>query len=320
VGLATNTLPAATLPATAPAGEDTALSGGAIAGVVIAVLAGLAILLFALWFLLRRRRRSRIAAQKVADYEVDLADGYDDSSTTGMTRLGNASTAHAVEPYPIVDPFQQDQNPNSAGSSFGEADSETMTAAGSTALGAGVSGQRSSNDEDSRASGPGVAGPLPSKTYRSLDSSSSPAPSSQSAHIMKAELLGRAAENTQPLPQPPAPTSGMRIVNHDDPYGMPALPAVARYDDALRDNRLSRRNQGIRRSADTGPTYRRHEDAGRLPVTRREEEFVDLPPLYTDVPRDGPDFSQRPQDAQVSPVSTMSRGPPGEAHRHEYEH
>ena len=287
------------------------------------MLAGLGILLFALWFLLRRRKRKQLASHKGVENEVDLAEDFDGSTTTGMHRLGSTSTAHVVEPFPTFtsasNPFQHDQASNSPDSSFGEMDLGTATSG--TYIGSGgaaYAGLRTSNDSDRRDSGPGVAGPLPAKTHRSPDPPSSSGSRSRTAHSLKAELLGHPTEPVPPLPIQQAPAGSMRIVNHDDPYNIATLPPGARYDDTpVRENR-PRRNQGGRRSIDTGPTYRRHEDAGRLPMTRGEE-IVDLPPLYTDVPRDGPDFSQSRQDGpdfsqspqdevetRISPGSTMS--------------
>ena len=320
VGLATNTLPVATLPVTAPAGPKKGLSSGEIAGVVIGVVAALAILLLALWFLLRRRRRRRNEAHRVASHEVDLADRADGTSMTGMSRMDNTSTTHVIETYPQLNPFQQDQRSNSAGSSVGE-NAPTVTTAGLAGLGAGLPIHRQAHDEDGRASGPGVAGPLPLKTPHRLPEPPTPASSSrsQSVHAMKSDLLNRSPDIAPSLPVQQAPAGAMRIVNHDDPYGLPALPPGARHDDPSRDPR--RRGPG-RRSMETGPTFRRHEDAGRLPVTRREEEIVDLPPLYTDVPRDGPDYMDRTQDGVGGDSSPESHTPaPGYGHApRSYEH
>lgn len=84
VGVATNTLPVATNSGS-PGDDDNGGSGigsGAIAGIVIGVLAALAILAFLLFWFLRRRRRSRTDGMRNKEQNhLDLADGaagYDD--------------------------------------------------------------------------------------------------------------------------------------------------------------------------------------------------------------------------------------------------
>jgi hypothetical protein len=70
-----------------------------------------------------------------------------------------------------------------------------------------------------------------------------------------------------------------------------------------------------RRSRET--TYRRHEDAGRIPVNRVvDENVVDLPPLYTDVPRDETTLASGPSGEEGesrSPASyeALTRSPGG---------
>lgn len=64
--------------------------------------------------------------------------------------------------------------------------------------------------------------------------------------------------------------SGMRVVNHDRPDELPAV-----------NSSNTRHAHAPRNSSDFNRRmeFRRHADAGRV-------DYVDLPPLYTDVPRD----------------------------------
>ncbi|WVQ78809.1 hypothetical protein IAT38_000900 [Cryptococcus sp. DSM 104549] len=76
--------------------------------------------------------------------------------------------------------------------------------------------------------------------------------------------------------------SGMRVVNHDNPENLPTLPPGATYTHPHQPVGRRRAQQ----QHDGQPTFRRHADAGRV-----EAEVVDLPPLYSEVPRDGPRHS-----------------------------
>lgn len=82
---------------------------------------------------------------------------------------------------------------------------------------------------------------------------------------------------------------GLRIANHEDPTALPTLPRGASLDDSPGPSGQGTGRQ--RRSQDhlRQPTFRRHEDAGRWrgAEQQQEEEVVDLPPLYTDIHRDG---------------------------------
>lgn len=260
VGLATNTLSAATLPVTEPAGSNKGLSGGAIAGIVIGIVALLLVILLALFFVRRRKRRRDLKEQKVVSDDVDLTEG-----ETGLAR----DSVSMAEPYHRLDPFISGQD---AVDLQDDTASGTMTSAGYAGLGARLSGV-GSRETTTTNDTPGVAGPLPTKS-RISDSPSSPSqPVSNSG--LKHDLLSHSSS-------PRTPTSGqaggpMRVINHDDPATLPALPPGAR----LSDDRSRRRPE-------SGPTFRRHADAGRVPMNRpHEEDVVDLPPLYTDVPRDG---------------------------------
>lgn len=290
VGLATNTLSPATLPVTERADPGADLSGGAIAGIVIGALAGLVILALALWFILRRRRRREAATQKIASHDVDLAD------ETAMVRTRSTSTSHMIEPYRSLDPFDNQQQALDTGNTPRDdtGDGGTITSAGFAGLGAGVgaglAGQRSrSSGDDARLSGPGVAGALPQKGSHT---SQSPSTSSQPANqTLKNELLSGGTPGMETSIGTTTAPGAMRVVNHDNPASIPTLPPGARLDDRERERERERR----RRDPLAGPTFRRHEDAGRIPDMRgREEEVVDLPPLYTDVPRDGPEPEYTP--------------------------
>ena len=291
VGLATNTLSMATLPVTERASPHSKLSGGAIAGVVIGSIAGLAILAFALWFLLRRKRRREAASREIKGHDVDLAD------EPGMVRTRSVSASHVIEPYRALDPFDSGptRSPHDSFHDLTSTDGATTTSAGFAGLGAGLAGQRSRpSGEDMRPSGPGVAGPLPRKeSSSSTPQSPLTATSSRpSSHALKNDLLGPSPSSpiSPVTPAGPPLPGAMRVINHDDPAALPALPPGARLDERER----------RRREPMAGPTFRRHEDAGRVPVTRREEEIVDLPPLYTDVPRDSPDYMPSEGDSPVS--------------------
>ena len=78
--------------------------------------------------------------------------------------------------------------------------------------------------------------------------------------------------NVQPPRSPITPRrSGMlHVVNHDDSSALPTFPA-------------EEPRRSLERPSQEGPMFRRHMDAGRV-----RDEVVDLPPLYTEVPRDAP--------------------------------
>lgn len=145
-------------------------------------------------------------------------------------------------------------------------------------------------------SGPGFAGPLPGKSTPSpvyydhpyggggsarqtghrpyapagtgAGGGSSPPPGARGKNSLEAELLAQ--------PVPTRRQGPFQIANPDHPDQIPAaLPPPL----PLEGLGASRRAGG---PADPQPRFRRHQDAGRA------EEIVDLPPLYTEVPRDGP--------------------------------
>ena len=135
--------------------------------------------------------------------------------------------------------------------------------------------------ESPHPSGSGIALPLASKTpaMPSPSTSSRFASDAQSSHNRKSDLEQGIVR------QPQRHQGQLRVVNHDDPSSIPTLPAFpAGASEGSPRNSLG--NQGGRRGsglASEGPSaaFRRHADAGRV-----QQEVVDLPPLYTDVPRD----------------------------------
>lgn len=79
----------------------------------------------------------------------------------------------------------------------------------------------------------------------------------------------------------------LRVVNNDHPDNVPTFNNEPSTPNSLRSRRIPLSGSGG--DSPRGPTFRRHEDAGRVPVPpvqSPEDEVVDLPPLYEQVPRD----------------------------------
>lgn len=291
-GLATNTLPVASAPASSSGSSG--LSGGAIAGVVIGVLAVLLIVALAAFWLLRRKRRRRTEwedAQHAKATQMDLSEGYlpvAHEGHGGHSRLGSdaGSAPDSTEGYgslrpmeeaPMVEPF-----------STGLLTPSMSNPRGSTSA-SSLSGESREPD------GPGSAGPLPSKSR--VTPSQHPSGSRPSAsHVSTDRGTG--------LTYPP----GAAALGHGEKgesQAMPVVPAAAATSSPAHlrvanpdaggavGGRAGGQAPGGRRDrrSHDGPTFRRHEDAGRL-----EQEVVDLPPLYTDVPQDGPRPDEREQE------------------------
>lgn len=322
MGIATNTLPAATVPTATS--TSSSLGGGAIAGVVIGVLALLGIIALILFFLLRRRRRRNaeaLAREKAANGSsgMDLAEG-----EGPYTEYENPGPAPVLEPYRTVGSFPPPEGYGEGGEHGHEIerDSATTTSAGFAGLGAGQG--RSSwivhnadglaGDGEER-DGPGTAGPLPSKTARGANASPNPAHPPRISMVSTTSSSGKAGQSVGPgagagAGAGPGVGGGMRIANPD---------ANSNPDESSQSSRRGSANlphpgsAGLRRagegySGDDSPRrtqFRRHEDAGRVDV-------VDLPPLYTDVPRDGAlRLDGGPGDAEASPIpSPGARGSP----------
>lgn len=300
-GLATNTLPVPTGPVTSTAGSS-GLSGGAIAGIVIGVLALLAIIALMVWFLLRRKRRREAEEKKLnrasGVYPIDMGPEPEGEEGEGDNSMG------MVEPYQQLGPGRDrdtvggaagvragllEEHSGSEGSSpgvhqsphgygltpdSGTGMSTARSSAGFAGLGAGLATGGEGEGQDwelhdiEGRTGPGVAGPLPAKIspHAAIPMLSSPL-SSQG--------------------QSPAQGHGqMRITNPSDPSGLPALPPGA----GLSNHRGGRRSDNDLHdpfAINPNRTFRRHEDAGRVRLPGQgREEVVDLPPLYTDIRRD----------------------------------
>ncbi|OCF31633.1 hypothetical protein I317_07867 [Kwoniella heveanensis CBS 569] len=309
------TMDAATLPVTEsahPPGEGGKVSGGAIAGIVVGIVVLLAIIGLALFFLLKRRKRRAATRAKMASTGVDLAD---DGSYGGRGSRNNSQPM--IEPYRQVGSFPAPSahsahtptsedvsiyNPGAAASSTTALTSGNGTGLPHTSIlttqGHETGGPHSplSADESGPSVGPGVAGPLPSKGSLHTPTSSTSHPpslpyissppfqheqptaiprqasptSAPSSDSMKNATLSSLGPSYPPRAAA-APQGGMRVVNHDSPESIPTLPPGATHGPRRRPPQ------------DNGPTFRRHADAGRY-----QEEIVDLPPLYSEVPRDNP--------------------------------
>ncbi|WRT65763.1 uncharacterized protein IL334_002712 [Kwoniella shivajii] len=306
--ITTGSLDPPTLPVTQSAHSGaghSGISGGGIAGVVIGVVAALALILVILFFLLRRRR-NRIQGQrtgKIENSHIDLVN--DNESRSGQPM---------VEPYRELGSFHPPEGHSTTSDSntyLGSTSTSRESQAGFANLGAPTSGGLSNShsisnshahshsesrtpeygdnrnsllsEEDNGSWVPGIAGPLPTK---SNPSSPGPLSSQSPSHSFNRPTTSHSNDSSKPFPsyidRSPGPgqgqgqghgqTSAMRVVNPENPESIPALPPGATHE---------RANPPRRRAE--GPTYRRHADAGRF-----QEEIVDLPPLYTEVPRDGP--------------------------------
>ncbi|WVQ93460.1 hypothetical protein IAU59_000534 [Kwoniella sp. CBS 9459] len=338
------TMDPATLAATEsahPPDEGSSLSGGAIAGIVVGIVVLLAIVGTALFFLLKRRRRREAARAKMDSAGVDLADDgtYGENGGSGGSRNNSQPM---IEPYRQLGTFPAPSahsahtptsedvsiyNPGAAASSTtaltsGQASGLPHTSI-MTAQGHENDGPHSplSPDESGLSSGPGVAGPLPSKTslHTPTSSTSHPpglphiSPPRSQQQTMQNEQTGAIPRQASPPAMPAADSlknatlatlgpsyppraatgqGGMRVVNHDSPESLPALPPGATHTFShgqAHPHASGQLHGGPRRRPpqDNGPTFRRHADAGRY-----QEEIVDLPPLYSEVPRDNP--SSRP--------------------------
>ncbi|OCF56493.1 hypothetical protein L486_05343 [Kwoniella mangroviensis CBS 10435] len=321
--ITTGTLDPPTLPITQSASDSkkSSISGGAIAGVVIGVLAFFAIVGIILFFLIRRRKR-RIQGQSVGKLEgshIDLAN--DDDGNNGPNRNG------MVEPYreigSFLPPVIHSESPHESNSHSHLSESPVIASMGvsnaNSTSNIGTQGHQHSSllEENNNPSSPGIAGPLPSKSTVSTPTSSDYTqpilPYSNSNSQLQNQNQNqnqnqRSGSDGTSSPKPsvsrqilPAfndrpiqtgPPGGMRVTNPENPDQIPTLPPGAMHAPAH-----SRANPPRRRQ--DGPTFRRHADAGRF-----EEEIVDLPPLYSEVPRDGPGSGSGSGSGTASPSPT----------------
>nr|XP_031858479.1 uncharacterized protein CI109_006124 [Kwoniella shandongensis]KAA5525551.1 hypothetical protein CI109_006124 [Kwoniella shandongensis] len=308
------TLPSATLTITESAARSnsSSLSAGAIAGVVIGVLVAIALVVVILLWLLRRhrnRRNPRIVKQATKhSSSLDLVDDRRSNNHQPM-----------IEPYRPVGSFQPHDTSDTTMhelDSFDAGEISTSSSAGFAGMGAGV-GQSAWNDnrispvdESGREGEPGVAGPLPLKTLTSRSPSAQPSqspfvdsptrsaserePTNSMANELKrtpdGSVPGRMGSPLHPLGMGQREPingggggGGMRVINHDNSESMPALPPSATQSRATTLSATNNSRRRIQQQDVAGPTFRRHADAGRV-----QEEVVDLPPLYSEVPRDGP--------------------------------
>lgn len=141
------------------------------------------------------------------------------------------------------------------------------------------------------------AGPMPSKTpaipsFHPSSSSSSQTPP-QTISAGKFDTLSHPSTPRQSQ-HPTGSAGALRVVNHGD-NDRPELPPGAGYDDNPRHSFNARRGSAGYAHGGSGgdggaPGFRRHADAGRV-----QQDVVDLPPLYTDVPRDDDSPGETPR-------------------------
>jgi hypothetical protein len=227
-GLATNTLASSTNPPDEP---SSSLSGGAIAGIVIGVLAFFALLGLILFFLLRRKRRrqaledkERRAVSGGGGYQVDLGPRYEESVRAG----GDEGT---------VDPFRADSY------DLGEVESA------SNGGGASPGGLTSSSSA-------GLAG-LGAAMGNATGTGAGAGPTAESSR------------QAGPLPQKRTSLERetLRITNPANGTDIPTTPAGATFDESPpRDTRPRASHDRDRQR-----TFRRHEDAGRWRAPEHEE-------------------------------------------------
>ncbi|WVF65835.1 hypothetical protein IAT40_000572 [Kwoniella sp. CBS 6097] len=329
-----------------PPHEGGSVSGGAIAGIVVGIVILLAVVGAALFFLLKRRRRREASRAKLDSAGVDLADdgtyggrGSRNGSQAMVEPYRQVGSFPAPSAHSAHTPTSEDvsiYNPGAAANSTTALTSGHATGLPHTLIlttqghetGGGPHSPLSA-DESGSAGGPGIAGPLPSKASLHTPTSStsypaslpytSPPPSqneqapAQAPALVLASTIPRQASppsvsSTDSMknatlsalgpsypPRAAVPQSGMRVVNHDSPDSLPALPPGATHGHGPTPRR--------RPPTDNGPTFRRHADAGRY-----QEEIVDLPPLYSEVPRDNPSSRPlSPEEEQPQPQPQQQR-------------
>ncbi|WVQ82009.1 hypothetical protein IAT38_004137 [Cryptococcus sp. DSM 104549] len=331
--LHTATLPITTSASTASQSSTSSASpsssssnSGPIVGGVVGGVAALAILGTIIFFLLRRRKR----ASRERD-DVDLM------TPPASPRLHSASGIVPYQPVGSAAPpphspqgLAPDQNAYNRlstidGTITGD-DSASYRSPAPSASTAGFAGlgahhrmsyqADSLTGEDTRPSGPGIAGPLPAKSPRQAAYTAAPGQGGmrtsqysvdgkdrRSSTLPSASGAGRVSLNdgrslSNPYDAPGRPLSGvgwpvgrspeMRVVNQDSVSSWGDTSAGgAGGTGGSHGARLGAGEMGAL-EATPEQEFVRHEDAGRLegaPLDRAPPP-VDLPPLYTQVPRD----------------------------------
>lgn len=186
-------------------------------------------------------------------YEIDLVGGeaYEDQSNVQGISITNGDEA-------TVDPYRSDSQPDSVSGVEGEDGTIMGSTAGLAGLGA------------------------PMATHPST-----------SPTIAATGMIDGGSSSRQAGPLPPKPRSSLdregnlRIANPANPASLPTLPQGATVDGSPNVGRNSEARTRTSQDHPRQPTFRRHEDAGRYRAGEEQQEVVDLPPLYTDINRDG---------------------------------
>ncbi|KAK4690066.1 CDP-diacylglycerol---serine O-phosphatidyltransferase, partial [Tremellales sp. Uapishka_1] len=239
-------------PSTKSSGAASSSSGGKVGGIVGGVVVFFALLGIFLWLLFRRRRKPRQPRQDPLGYSLDL-DGAD--STDDLYADPRMSSINPYDSPPVND-ADSSINPYHAVSTY---DSPPVTASTST------SGEDPFLQRE--------ASPLPRK------SASSPPTLIPMAAVKSTGLQNQ--NQTQIQNQNQGQSGNFRVVNNDPSAEPPALPPGAEFASPHPNaNALPRRRNEM-----GGLEFRRHVDAGRV-------QIEDLPPMYTDVPRDRDDVER----------------------------
>ena len=279
------------------------LSKGAIAGVAVGAAAGVAILICLIWLLIARRRK-RAKQAEIPNGTVDLAEGGAEREPkiepyrgegNGMpipVPTGRRDSSYSFTQSQSAHELRHDQ-PGSPGLGAGAAG----VAAGVAGVGAAQARDRTSssspltqnskgyeafhalNSSPTDANSPvsprtGDSHGLPPGAQRPLSPSDSAAGTFGPVAGVAASVSGSSdSQRDTKRPLPPLPPSGQSGEDR-------ALPTTPRPDPSGAGP--VREDSGL--SEGSNPEFRRHTDAGEYD-NGGERQVVDLPPLYTDVPR-----------------------------------